>query len=60
MRLTKIESKLDEAKDRQHDFEVHAAREFVTQPTLIAFDRKVTDMLNRIDDKLTKMMEERR
>jgi hypothetical protein len=58
-RLNQIMNKFDRLYEEHHQFKTEAARDFATQSTVSALETKITRMLDRIDDKVTKILENR-
>jgi hypothetical protein len=56
-RINTIMSKVDKLYEEHHNFKTEAARDFATQSTVSALETKITRMLDRIDDKVTKILE---
>ena len=56
-RLNTIMNKFDKLYEEHHNFKAEAARDFATQGNMSALESKITRMLDRIDDKVTKILE---
>ena len=57
--LTSMMTKFDTLQRELFTFKADANKSFVTQDTMSALETKIMSGLNRLDDKLTRILEER-
>ncbi len=57
--LTAVMTKFDTLQREFYGFKADANKTFVTQDTMSALETKIMSGLNRLDDKLTRILEER-
>lgn len=57
--LHKLQNKIDEVRDGLSEFRERAANTYATVTALTLLEDKITRKLDRIDDKLTKILESR-
>lgn len=57
--LTNLMTKFDVLQRELFNFKADANKSFVTQDTMSALETKIMSGLNRLDDKLTRILEER-
>jgi hypothetical protein len=58
-RLNTIMNKFDKLYEEHHAFKTEAVEKFATHNTVSNLEGKITRMLDRIDDKVTKILESR-
>lgn len=58
--LTVIMAKLDTLQTRHFDHRAEVNKNFVTHETMVGLENKITAVLNRIDDKVTRILEKER
>jgi Ser/Thr protein kinase RdoA (MazF antagonist) len=58
--LANVMRKLETLQQDHYDHKVEANKTFVTQATMTVLEARITSMLNRIDDKVTKILEDNR
>jgi hypothetical protein len=56
-RLVALGSRIDAAEKAQLVFEKEVAQTYVTHDVLHTVEKRLTDVLNRIDDKVTRILE---
>ncbi len=54
--LAAVMHKLEKLQQDHYDSKVEVTRTFVTQETMAVLEARITTMLNRIDDKVTKIL----
>lgn len=52
-----IHNKLDSLKTEHYNFRSDAQRDYATRETVSQLEQKLTSVLNRIDDKVTRILE---
>jgi len=55
--LGRLMLKFDILQEEHYKFKTEAARDFVTHTTVASLEDKITRKLDRIDDKITKILE---
>ena len=58
--LASVMRKLEDLQQDNYENKVEANKTFVTQATMAVLEARITSMLNRIDDKVTKILEDNR
>lgn len=49
--------KLDELNTKHYDFKAQVSKDYATHTTVRDLENRLTDVLNRIDDKVTRILE---
>lgn len=57
--LNRVMQKFDRLHEEHYQFKAQAMRDFVTHSTVASLEDKITRKLDRIDDKITKILEAR-
>lgn len=58
--LAVVMRKLETLQQDHYDHKVESSKTFVTQQAVATLETRITTMLNRIDDKVTKILEDKR
>jgi len=55
-----MEQKVEKLHDQHHTHVAQANKDFATREVVSALENKLTTVLNRIDDKVTQILQERK
>jgi hypothetical protein len=55
--MGRLMQKFESLQEEHYRFQAHAAKEYVTHTTVASLEDKITRKLDRIDDKITKILE---
>jgi hypothetical protein len=58
--LKAMEQKVEKLHDQHHTHVAQANKDFATREVVSALENKLTTVLNRIDDKVTQILQERK